>query len=50
MLPTPAVGNVWAGHGETMSAPGLGPSVHSSVCAHVCVEGGAGEGGVDGRG
>lgn len=39
VLPTPAVGNLWAKHKEMKSAPALGLSVHSSVCAHVCVEG-----------
>lgn len=37
--PTPAVGNLWAKHRQMMSAPGLGPSVHSSVRAHMCIEG-----------
>lgn len=47
VLSTPAVGNLWVGHGEMMSAPGLGLSVQHSVCA--CVWRGAGGGGVDGE-
>lgn len=34
--PAPAVGNRWAEHGEGMSAPGWGASVHSHVCTRAC--------------